>query len=291
MPDPVRHMAAAALLAVAAVALLGACGGSLDADFEVRPESGRAPLEVRFIDASSGERTGWRWDFGDGGTSQEQSPTHVYEQAGGHDVTLVVLSPQASATITKDAAVTVAPGPLARAEVLGATPTVESGQTHRFAARALDAFGNEINGVSATWSSGGGGIIDSGGVYRALRRAGHFAQAVKARMTHEGRTFTGVMGVTVLASQPVELVIEQPLVVPARGTLFLSAVGVDRFSNEVLLDDVRWSVVPAAGKLDASANDVLHVTAVPGVYANAVTAVIEVGGEVLTASADLTVIR
>ncbi len=51
----------------------------------VDPQVGEA---LSFTDASTGEITSWAWNFGDGGTSSEQNPTHVYEHAGVFPVTL-----------------------------------------------------------------------------------------------------------------------------------------------------------------------------------------------------------
>jgi predicted double-glycine peptidase len=39
-----------------------------------------AERTVAFIDESIGNITGWKWDFGDGSTSTEQNPIHVYEK-------------------------------------------------------------------------------------------------------------------------------------------------------------------------------------------------------------------
>jgi PKD repeat protein len=50
-----------------------------------------APLvgdAVQFTDASTGGPTIWAWSFGDGATSQQQNPAHVYAQAGAYTVTL-----------------------------------------------------------------------------------------------------------------------------------------------------------------------------------------------------------
>lgn len=44
--------------------------------------SGDYPLEVHFTDHSSGDITNWEWDFGDGSTSVEQHPVHLFPGPG-----------------------------------------------------------------------------------------------------------------------------------------------------------------------------------------------------------------
>ena len=67
----------------------------LQADFLANPTYGKAPLKVQFTDCSKGAVTEWRWDFGDGGTSREQNPSHTYVRGGKYTVTLKVSSPTA----------------------------------------------------------------------------------------------------------------------------------------------------------------------------------------------------
>jgi PKD repeat protein len=62
----------------------------LIASFTGDPLSGNANLAVQFTDTSLGLPTSWDWDFGDGYTSTEQNPIHVYETAGIYSVTLEV---------------------------------------------------------------------------------------------------------------------------------------------------------------------------------------------------------
>ena len=76
------------------------------ADFTASVTSGVVPLEVSFTDASSGEITSYEWDFGDGGTSTEASPTHTYTAAGSYIVTLTATGPGGSATGTRTITVT-----------------------------------------------------------------------------------------------------------------------------------------------------------------------------------------
>ncbi|MGD9404299.1 MAG: S8 family serine peptidase [Anaerolineae bacterium] len=60
------------------------------AGFSGSPISGEAPLDVSFTDESTGVISGWAWDFGDGGSSTLQNPTHEYTTAGDYTVSLTV---------------------------------------------------------------------------------------------------------------------------------------------------------------------------------------------------------
>jgi ELWxxDGT repeat protein len=65
------------------------------AAFTATPTSGPAPLTVQFTDLSSpgvSPITNWEWNFGDGLTSHDQSPLHVYDADGAYTVTLTVTS-------------------------------------------------------------------------------------------------------------------------------------------------------------------------------------------------------
>jgi gliding motility-associated-like protein len=48
-------------------------------------------LQIAFTDQSTGA-VAWLWDFGAGGTSTDQNPTHMYPAAGPYTVTLVITS-------------------------------------------------------------------------------------------------------------------------------------------------------------------------------------------------------
>jgi PKD repeat protein len=78
--------------------------GALDADFTGAPTQGLAPLSVQFADISSGGIvSGWLWDFGDGQTSQEQNPAHLYAQNGTYNVRLQAFGFASSSTEVKTA--------------------------------------------------------------------------------------------------------------------------------------------------------------------------------------------
>lgn len=59
------------------------------ADFEMSEREGCVPFKATFTDASSAWTTiNYLWDFGDGTTSTEPNPVHLYETAGIYDITL-----------------------------------------------------------------------------------------------------------------------------------------------------------------------------------------------------------
>lgn len=53
-------------------------------------DSGCVPFEVQFLDQSVGPITGWTWSFGDGTSSNDTNPVHVYDSAGVYEVALTV---------------------------------------------------------------------------------------------------------------------------------------------------------------------------------------------------------
>ena len=61
------------------------------ANFNANPTSGYAPLSVQFNDSSE-NATSVNWDFGDGNTSTDKDPTHIYSSAGNYTVVLTVIN-------------------------------------------------------------------------------------------------------------------------------------------------------------------------------------------------------
>jgi PKD repeat protein len=82
--------------------------GSLTASFSLRPGLPAPGQSVAFSDLSSGEPASWLWSFGDGGSSTERNPRHVFARAGTFPVTLTVSNAGGSDGTTRH--VTVAAG-------------------------------------------------------------------------------------------------------------------------------------------------------------------------------------
>jgi PKD repeat protein len=71
------------------------------AKFSAETTMGAAPFEVQFIDSSAGEVSEWLWDFGDGQTSADQNPTHIFEDIGDYTVSLTVTNNYGSDTVVE----------------------------------------------------------------------------------------------------------------------------------------------------------------------------------------------
>ncbi|MCQ8894126.1 MAG: PKD domain-containing protein [Methanolinea sp.] len=80
------------------------------ADFSANRTTGSAPLAVQFRDLSSGYPSSWLWTFGDGMTSTEQSPVHVYSMPGVYTVRLTVTNSAGTDTKTRSGFITVVEG-------------------------------------------------------------------------------------------------------------------------------------------------------------------------------------
>lgn len=108
------------LLSILLTVLLPACAAALPgtdttsgyitvtnppvADFFTSTRYGPSPFTVSFSDSSRGYAPmTYRWDFGDGGTSEMQNPTHTYTNDGEYTVTLTVKNQYGTDTRTKPA--------------------------------------------------------------------------------------------------------------------------------------------------------------------------------------------
>lgn len=82
------------------------------ADFEFSPAQPEAGQTVQFTDKSKdpdGQVKSWNWDFGDGATSTEQNPSHIYRTAGTFTVKLVVTDDKGAQSQPAEKKITVGP--------------------------------------------------------------------------------------------------------------------------------------------------------------------------------------
>jgi len=92
------------------VIIVSGNGNAPIAEFSASPTSGNLPLTVNFVSQSINNPTMWNWDFGDGNTSTEANPTHIYQNEGNFDVTLTVSNSYGNDTKTKASFISVNSG-------------------------------------------------------------------------------------------------------------------------------------------------------------------------------------
>jgi len=107
--------------------------GTPVANFTANVTAGDAPLAVQFTDASTGGPTSWSWTFGDGGTSDQQNPVHVYTAAGVYTVNLTVTNDFGSDSEVKTGYITVTEPDTQVADFTGTPTTGDAPLEVRFA--------------------------------------------------------------------------------------------------------------------------------------------------------------
>lgn len=140
------------------------------------PTSGSAPLTVAFSSLGSSDPEGsalsYFWDFGDGSTSTDSNPTHVYA-SGSHVATLVVTD-VTGATDTAQVSINVTPAIQSmHVSNIAMALTVKSSTAQASAtATVLDASGSPVPGatVTGTWSGlvkgSSSGVTGAGGTVK-----------------------------------------------------------------------------------------------------------------------------
>jgi YVTN family beta-propeller protein len=136
-------------------------GLSPKAGFVADVVTGIVPLSVQFTDQSTGNVSTWNWEFGDGSTSADQNPTHIYNVAGSYTVNLTVSNGDSLSNATSKGGYIYAsatggrPAPLPSnpAPVAGFTSNVTSGHTP-FGVQFSDLTANSP--TNWTWVFGDG---------------------------------------------------------------------------------------------------------------------------------------
>jgi len=171
------------------------------ADFDVRPSPPRPHEEAFFRDLSTGLVDHYLWDFGDGATSTERSPSHRYERDGEYRVTLHVEGPGGTADaerqVTVQARVVVARVMVQAPSVAGGDLGVQVG----LGREAIDSLACVVKREGGLLSRVRGGakvrLADDGGKESGDAVAGDGTYAGRWRAPAPGRYRVEVTGKTV----------------------------------------------------------------------------------------------
>ena len=120
--------------------------------------------------------------------------------AGVHQAAATVEVNKGTSTQRASAEVTIKPGPLERVVISPGYAKVVPGGQQQFIARAVDAFGNEIEGLQFSWESSGAGDIDTMGLFTAGSLSGRFLNDVRITAVENGRQESGTAAIDVSLS-------------------------------------------------------------------------------------------
>jgi PKD repeat protein len=159
---------------------------SLTAGFYAFGHVGQAPYSVRFMDKSTGSPTAWHWDFGDGQTSTEQNPTHVYNQTGVYNVALTASNDKTSDTCTQYRCIIVNTVPVANF-----TANATAGQSP-FTVQFTDQSTSGADGYQ--WQFGDGTTSTEQNPVHTYTNPGSYAVMLTVSVPDYGSVFTQKTG-------------------------------------------------------------------------------------------------
>jgi len=165
------------------------------ADFSATPTFGNMPLNVSFIDQSTGSPTSWLWDFGDGNTSNEQNPTHTYSAARNYTVNLTVSN--ADGTASKSAQITVSEKPAPVLPVANFSSNVTTGN----APLSVQFTDLSENATEWNWSFGSGATSNEQNPTHTYSAAGNYTVTLTANNSAGSNTVTKYNYISVAKSE------------------------------------------------------------------------------------------
>ncbi|WP_317065036.1 PKD domain-containing protein [Methanoculleus caldifontis] len=218
------------------------------ANFNYAPAEGNGPLTVQFNDTSAGNVTAWLWDFGDGNTSTEASPSHVYTGAGTYTVTLNASNPYGFDVSTAAGAVHVLPAPVA--EFIYSPGEGNAPLTVQF----TDASNGNV--TVWTWDFGDGNTSTEVSPLHTYTTAGTYTVSLNASNAYGFNVSTAASDIRVFSA-------------PVAGFMFAPSEGnaplTVQFNDSSAGDISAWTWNFGDGNVSSEQNPV-HVYATAGIY-------------------------
>jgi PKD repeat protein len=164
--------------------------------FDIQPQGNQVPLTVNFVNTST-NATSYQWSFGDGGTSTDTNPSHVYQAVGDYPVTLTCTGPLGTLVATGLVSI-------------GQTLPQSAALTAQFTAQALGGlavqFADASRGgtiVSWQWSFGDGTGSSEQNPRHTYNAAGTYTVTLTVTDSTGGTsTATGTVEVVALLEAP-----------------------------------------------------------------------------------------
>lgn len=180
---------------------------------------------------------------------------HMPTLPGGYPAALMVTATLGDETVSRDIDVTVVAARFESVTVVPGEIELEVGTSVVLKATGTDDFGNEIPGVSLTFSSDpAAGTVRANGVFTATTTPGLFDAAIEVAGELDGEVRRVVIGATVLVGPMDGVEIGVTAITAGASTQMLTATALDRFDNPLPDDtpglEFRFELPDAAGDVD-----------------------------------------
>ena len=208
------------------------------------PSGGDVPITIDFSSAGTtdpgGSVTAYDWDFGDGGTSTDASPSHLYTTAGPHVATLTVTDNGGAQSVQEVLVKTLEPN---LAPVATASSDVTSGPAPLdvvfSAAGSYDPDGFIGN---IQWSFSDGGDYWGSPAYHTFDQQGTYSVVLTV---YDARGATGTDTLTVTAGAPLAPAAPSGLSAVAFTSDWINLTWVDNSNNEDAFEVERCPGTPS----------------------------------------------
>jgi Tol biopolymer transport system component len=263
----------------------------IQASFSVDVESGSAPLLVEFNDNSRGAATSHIWDFGDGATSSDEDPSHLYTKADTYTVTLTVSGADGSDTMLVPDLITVEPGTPVSLDISPPTARLAVQEVTQCTAEARDEFENIVLGPVSWTAVSDAGTIDANGNFTAGVHAGSFDDEIIVSIPGDSTELMSFASVIIEPGELDRVTLDAIAPVQPDSQSQLAARVYDEFDNP--LTDPNVSITFTADKVAGmvSASGVFAAATRAGLYENALTVDVVHGDVARSTSIDVIIIH